>query len=254
MKQSNKSDILCNSVHLSTINIGIDTEDCEPIRLYKIKIASYVPLVSDAKLYLTKSERERSNKYRFEEDKHRFIICRILLKLLLVERTGLTINKIKLESSVNQKPFIPSYPSIHFNVSHAGAYGLIAIANCPVGIDIEYLNDQFDFMEILPNVFGAKEIDSIINAENEVYAFYKYWTRKEAIVKASGKGLDSETVKIPTLDGLHTVDSSLIGNLKKIHVRSFDVDENHIGAIAFQNNNYAQRRLFFAPLPKFKSD
>src|SRR5690606_2936693 len=116
----------------------------------------------------------------------------------------------------NKKPYLTSHPSIFFNVSHAGDYALIAIAKYPIGIDVEFINKNFDYKEILPNIFNKIEIDEINLNQSNHHTFYKYWTRKEAIVKAIGKGIDNDIIKIPVTDGVHSVPSTLMGDFEII--------------------------------------
>ena len=79
---------------------------------------------------------------------------------------------------------------IHFNVAHSEAEALIAAAPFPVGIDIEYRRDiEFDLLA--QNVFSAEELAAWAahSAPNQAAAFYRLWTRKEALLKGIGCGI-----------------------------------------------------------------
>lgn len=63
---------------------------------------------------------------------------------------------------------------------------MIGFSKRELGIDIEKVNDDFAFEDILENCFTFREIDNIgLNAP----MFYKYWTAKEAYLKYEGYGL-----------------------------------------------------------------
>ena len=96
-------------------------------------------------------------------------------------------------------------------------------------------------------MFSAEEINFIHNSEFQRHTFYKFWTRKEAIVKATGKGIDDEFLKIPVRDGSHLVSSSLVQDFKNVNVYSFDLNASYIGSIACTEQ---YKILHFYPPPK----
>lgn len=63
--------------------------------------------------------------------------------------------------------------------------------NNKVGVDIEFYNTTIDIIGMLELVFTKKEVELIMSLDiDEQYkTFYKFWTKKEALVKAVGKGL-----------------------------------------------------------------
>jgi 4'-phosphopantetheinyl transferase len=167
----------------------------------------------------------------------------------LAEHIGLDVNKIIIDIDSNKKPYLSSHPSVFFNVSHSGDYAVIAIAKCPVGVDVEYVNKDFEYEEILPTVFNQLEIDKIQNSINKHHTFYTYWTRKEAIVKAIGKGIDDDLIKLSVTEGLHSVPRALVGNFEKINVFSFNINQDYVGALAITEDIHDFEKIIFYPLP-----
>lgn len=219
------------------------------LKLYAIHLSEYQALVSGSVDVLSESERHRADRFHFAKDRNRFIICRTFLKFLLAQHVGLGMDKIHLEIDANKKPFLTSHPSVFFNLSHSADYALIAIANSPIGVDIEFINKQFTYEEILPTVFNTLEIHKVMHSNDSHRAFYQFWTRKEAIVKAIGKGIDDDLPKIPVTDGTHSVPQGLMGDFKQMTVLSFPINDNYIGALAITEDMSDVDNIIFSPLP-----
>ena len=77
-----------------------------------------------------------------------------------------------------------------FNLSHSGDFAALAVARCgDVGIDVEQIRPVGS--EIAQRFFtdGEKAILARLSGSEWRQAFYRCWTRKEAVLKANGKGL-----------------------------------------------------------------
>lgn len=220
------------------------------VKLYTIEILKYQESVPALLPLLTNSERQRAHRYHFTKDKNRFIICRALLKFILAEHTGLKVDNICIEVNSNKKPYLASDPSVYFNISHSVDYAIIAIAKNPVGVDVEHINRNFSYTDIVPTVCHQSEIKIIENSNDPPLNFYKFWTRKEALVKAIGKGLDDDISKISATDGPHHIESSLVGHFKNICVLSFTINDHYLGAIAITSVLNRLEEISFQPLPK----
>jgi len=225
--------------------------DNSAFKLYKIQLSSFYNQICNLKKNLTTSELERAERYHFTKDKHRFIICRSFLKLILSEHTGLKTSELTLEKDAHKKPFLSSHASVFFNVAHSAEYGLIAIGNSPIGVDVEKVNHDWDYSVTAPFIFGKSEINKLANADDKISLFFKYWTRKEAIVKATGKGIDENFIEIPACDGMHALKPSFLNNHSKVVVLTFEFDEHFFGSIAFTGNHQNISYLKFSPLPHY---
>ena len=156
------------------------------------------------------------------------------MRVLLSRYLDLDAKNIVFETGANKKPFVGNdiATSIHYNTTHSGNYVLIAIGQTPVGIDIENQEPMFPYQEILTHSFNRQEISCIEQAESPLKMFYTLWTRKEALLKATGKGIDDDMKLTPCIDGRHVVAKSLIKSDKDWFVNSFEVDKGYTGAIA----------------------
>ncbi|CAI8602042.1 unnamed protein product [Vicia faba] len=97
------------------------------------------------------------------------------------------------------------FPNFNFNVSHHGDY--VAIASeplCLVGIDIVSFDLPLgetvpDFIHSFSSYFSTLEWDNILNAatSNDILIqFYRYWSLKEAYVKAMGTTMDGKLMPL----------------------------------------------------------
>jgi 4'-phosphopantetheinyl transferase len=160
------------------------------------------PLLPPDESLLSDSEVAITRRFRFEADRSRFATARRALRFLVSKYLLADPLTIDIVAQKGEKPFI-RHPVTHvrFNISHSGEWIMIALANEELGIDIEKINSSFDFTILLDEHFTNAEQQFIRNAENSVRAFYFLWTRKEALVKALGRGLHENLKTISVLEG-----------------------------------------------------
>jgi 4'-phosphopantetheinyl transferase len=221
----------------------------DEVILYTIYFPDFIEIKNDLINFLNPTELKRAKRFHKEIDKNRFIISRSILKCILAAYTKLEVKKIELDYHVNKKPYLASHPSVCFNISHSENYAVIAISNTEVGIDIEYIDDDFDFTNLLSDIFSEKEIWSILNATNKSQAFYTSWTRKEAFVKGVGKGIDDDFKNIPCLDGSHSLDATILKNALNWQVNSFELADHYLGAVAFESLPKISKNLVCYAMP-----
>jgi len=78
---------------------------------------------------------------------------------------------------------------LHFNVSHSGEWGLIAVSvECAVGVDIERPRIFRNPAGLARRLCSARELEHVRGGEDQA-ALLRLWVRKEAVAKADGSGL-----------------------------------------------------------------
>jgi len=140
---------------------------------------------------LTSDERTRADLFRFERDRRMFISCRATLRRLLAERTSKPPESFLFEHGPQGKPSLPG-AGISFNLSHSGQWFACAISNGgPLGIDIERIQSLNDMPGMAQHFFAPAEVERLFAApESErTHSFFQCWTRKEAVIKATGEGV-----------------------------------------------------------------
>jgi 4'-phosphopantetheinyl transferase len=118
---------------------------------------------------------------------------KLLGKLLLLEGMKLLgYEEIDLNAvayTIHNRPYLHQKPD--FNISHSGAYVMCAFSTQnAVGVDIEEIKD-IDIHDF-KHIFSEKEWLTIRNADNSLQQFYSYWTAKESLLKADGRGITVE--------------------------------------------------------------
>jgi 4'-phosphopantetheinyl transferase len=184
------------------------------------------------KTALQPDEISRARRFHRAEDRNRFIYGRHMVRTLAGRYTCQQPDEICFTAGANQKPEIKDSDCWHINVSHAGQWILVAIGVTSVGVDVEENNPYFAFQDVLTHSFTAVE-QQYIEANDARSLFYRSWTRKEALVKATGKGLDDDFQRVPCLDGRHRIGSNVIGATGQWRVNSFMVSEGYSAAVAY---------------------
>ena len=143
---------------------------------------------------LDDGERIRAVRFLFEEDRRRFRASHAALRVLLARYTGEEPHKIRFSRNSWGKPFLaaPADSAISFSMSHSGELALYALAQgWRVGIDVEKVEPNFPGFDIASRFFSPREVEGLRGMEDELkaLAFFTCWVRKEAFIKAVGKGL-----------------------------------------------------------------
>lgn len=162
---------------------------------------------------LSAEEIARSLRFRREQDRRCFMAARIVLRRLLAQYTGCPAAQLELRVTEWGKPHLPASP-IFFNVSHSGGQVLLAFADgVPMGVDIERVRSGVSARQIARRWFTSEEVRWMEEEPaTERVRFFQLWTRKEALVKATGSGLFRELHSFSALpDRVRLEDGSAAG-------------------------------------------
>jgi len=152
---------------------------------------------------LSEDERSRANRFRFPDDRRRFIVARGTLRHLLSQAFDRSPQAIEFCYGEYGKPSIASDNdgtcNFHFNVSHSGELALCVLGgDRRVGIDIEKLKPISRLDSMMGRCLSQQELAQIENEPDPTRAFLQRWTCKEAYLKAIGLGLSQpmQTVEV----------------------------------------------------------
>jgi 4'-phosphopantetheinyl transferase len=143
---------------------------------------------------LSSTERIQASKFRFLPDRTRYIFAHGVLREILSRYVGKLPNQLTFVVNDFGKPSLknagPDGP-ILFNMSHSEGLVIVAVTlDCCVGVDTEFIRPIEDIDSLAQRFFTTRE-QALVQAapvDRKEHVFYRCWTRKEAYIKAIGKG------------------------------------------------------------------
>lgn len=193
---------------------------------------------------LSKKEKARASRFKFEEHRLKFIAARATLRKILSHYLSIDPNAISFTENKYGKPGLKdeiNKSSIFFNISHSHNMALFAISNEEnIGIDIEAVNRKIDFDEISKRFFSDRENEHIqaLPISQKSIDFYKIWTAKEAFIKAIGQGLSFPLKEFEISLNNNTISlASIYGDPNKAstwNLFKYDVPDEYESSIAIQ--------------------
>ena len=114
---------------------------------------------------------------RLPREKHQEVLCAyLLLRMALWEQySWRTLPTIA--AGEHGKPYFPGHPEVHFSLSHTAGAAAAALAEVPVGVDIERIRPV-----------SVRTMERVAGVRTET-AFFRSWVRREARVKRTGNGI-----------------------------------------------------------------
>jgi len=150
------------------------------------------PQAEDLRI-LDDRERQRTTRFRFPADQVRYSVCHASMRRVLASYLDTSPELLAFGEGPGGKPELALEPQdrpLQFNLSHSKSIGLLAVArNMEVGVDVEDIRPIET--GVAERFFSSAEVASLRNLHGLEWldAFYRCWTRKEAILKAEGVGL-----------------------------------------------------------------
>jgi len=143
---------------------------------------------------LTEEEQARARQLRVERVRLQFIASRVQLRIILGRYLKMDPPQVPLCREASGKPILhPSCGSdLHFNVTHSESVAIYAVAaQRRVGVDVEFQREMPDAEALVERFFtlSDRQIFSTLPQCERLPAFFRAWTRKEAVLKAIGKGV-----------------------------------------------------------------
>ncbi len=114
------------------------------------------------------------------------------LRNLLAPMLNQPPEKIRIKKAGHGKPYLADYPELAFNLSHTADRLMIAVGrDCQLGVDIEICKPRVNLSGLVNKCFAEEEAFywTQLPETQKNQAFYRFWTRKEAFVKATGHGI-----------------------------------------------------------------
>ncbi|MEM6424781.1 MAG: 4'-phosphopantetheinyl transferase superfamily protein [Cyanobacteria bacterium P01_D01_bin.128] len=215
------------------------------VHIWRISIAQSPRILARLGECLSPSEWERANRFRFDRDRDRFIASRSSLRHILGRYLECAAKDIAFGYGEFGKPFLmhktSQWGELEFNLSHSGDLALCAVGLQPVGIDIEQIKARSRLDSLAQHCLSTSEYRNWHQQPeaDRLQIFLKYWTCKEAYLKAVGKGLtqamsEIELVLKPWIALRHwnTPNEDAPNQAEPWTLKQLAVGEDYVAAIA----------------------
>ena len=141
---------------------------------------------------LNEQERVKAQSFKRQDLQRKYIKTRAVLKLVLAGYLPVDAQQLSIATATYGKPYIRTQSPVYFNLSHQGNRFAIVVSNITeVGIDIEQYRDRKNMSALVGKCFSDQEAKFWLALPNiqQTKMFYWFWVRKEAFVKAVGRGI-----------------------------------------------------------------
>jgi len=218
--------------------------------LYRIPLVVSSEELSQLKSVLSQEEITAAARFHFERHSRRYIVCRGTLRCVLSAYLDIPPARITFQYGPQGKPHLAEVMNrkitgtIEFNLSHSDELALIAISQSKsVGVDLERVRKLDDFDVLVARFFSGPESEafSALPGPEKPRAFFHLWTRKEALLKATGHGIGQflNQVEVSFLPAEKPQIRSLpppFGHIEDWELQHLDLDHDYVGAVAIRSS------------------
>ncbi len=142
-------------------------------------------------------EEARARGMRSARRRCEFLVCRGALRRILSGVLDLHPLAVPIREGAHGKPRLAprrspsrSLPPAGFNVSHSGDRFIVALAlGLEPGVDIERIRPRRSLARLARRFFSPSEQRAVAEDPDPLRAFHRIWSRKEAVIKADGRGV-----------------------------------------------------------------
>jgi 4'-phosphopantetheinyl transferase len=154
--------------------------------------------------FLDERDRLRCTRFKFADDRARFVLGRALVRTCLGRYLGQPPETVELALSDDGRPIYPYDATLRFNLTHSGDLVALAITSqAEIGIDVERIESHPDLSELAQRIFSEPDLETFrtFSTAEALTSFFRAWTRKEAYLKARGEGIAEGLPQISTSFG-----------------------------------------------------
>ncbi len=162
------------------------------VHVWRVSLEQEGSRLQEFRRMLEQPELERAGRFHFEKHQRHFVVGRGFLREVLGRYLAKDPGELKFVYGAYGKPSLVGEQSLRFNMSHSHEVALLAVASDnELGVDVEHIREDFASEEIARRFFSRVEVETFnsLPLNEQVAAFFRCWTRKEAFIKVIGKGL-----------------------------------------------------------------
>lgn len=181
------------------------------------------------------SPEERTRAAAFVHERHRihYVAAHGGMRRRLGVVVGCAPGALAFETGPNGKPHFAGAGALPFNLSHTQTRAALACGqNVEVGVDIERVGSFDDALARRVLTEQERAVLSALPLAMQARQFFRFWTAKEAVLKALGVGLEIEpaTMNLPILGEAQTWMIAVAG--RDVVVVSYPCGADYVGAAA----------------------
>jgi 4'-phosphopantetheinyl transferase len=161
------------------------------VHVWRLELDQPERVLTEFRSTLEADERERAGRFHFEKHRRHFVVGRGGLRYVLSRYGNVSPEELRFTYGAFGKPSLVG-GELRFNMSHSNGVALFAVAaDRELGVDVEHIRADFASEDIAQRFFSPLEVATFnaLPKEEQVAAFFRCWTRKEAYIKAIGRGL-----------------------------------------------------------------
>lgn len=189
--------------------------------------------------FLTQEEIARAERISKSVLSRYAIISRGFMRKVLGDRLGKSPSDVDIDLLKNGKPVLGATMNsgLSFNISHSNNKLVMAVSeNNPVGIDIEMVDPSTNYNQASSVVFAQDEKVFIETSKDPIIDFYKIWTIKESILKATGDGFAYPSRNFSVISSnksaiMRCISGAVTSN-RRCEIHPFSLFEDITGALA----------------------
>ena len=146
-------------------------------------------------------EREKYRRFRFAEDRHRYLVSHALVRNVLSKYAEILPGEWVFSQTDRGRPEVanPGLSAMRFNLSHTRGYvACIVTSSCDCGIDVERVHVRHNPIDVAKRMFSKPEFEHMqqLSGREQLDYFFTRWTLREAYTKARGIGITFPTQKL----------------------------------------------------------
>nr|WP_231402878.1 4'-phosphopantetheinyl transferase superfamily protein [Caenimonas aquaedulcis] len=159
-----------------------------------LEIEPDAALLAAAGKVLSTEEAARASKLRDADARSAFTLAHACLRMWLAREIDASAADLEFEAGQFGKPsLVHGNGVLHFNLSRRPGWAAIALGTVALGVDVEVIRPDIDIAGIAGRFYTDEERRHVLAGGHgpSLGRFFAIWSRKEALLKAAGLGVDS---------------------------------------------------------------
>jgi len=207
------------------------------VHVWRLELDQPESVLAEFRATLEADELVRAGRFHFAKHRKQFVAGRGGLRYVLARYLEVKPEELRFSYGAYGKPALVN-EELRFNMSHSHGVALLAVSrDRELGVDVEHVRADFANEDVARRFFSRVEVAAFnaLEKEEQVAGFFRCWTRKEAYIKAIGRGLS---------EPLHAFDVTLApgepaallraerGDASRWAMFNIDVADDYAGALA----------------------